>query len=79
MTAVTIEDAPRIERLGTVLSRVGLSRSTLYERISQGRFPRPFELGSAHRVGWLASEVTAAILAMAAAPRKPVAPPVQAV
>ena len=57
-------ELPRFERLGTVLSRLGVSRSTLYERIAAGKFPKPVQLGSTHRVGWLQSETTAAILQM---------------
>ncbi len=46
----------RFLRLPEVLSRTGLSRSTIYVRLDQGRFPRPVSLG-ARAVGWLESEV----------------------
>jgi len=36
----------------------GLSRSTLYQRISQGLWPRPVNIGP-RSVGWPAREVTA--------------------
>jgi prophage regulatory protein len=39
-----------------VQTRTGLSRSTIYLRISQGTFPAPINLGS-RAVGWLASEI----------------------
>jgi prophage regulatory protein len=48
---------PRIIRRKEVESRVGLARSTIYERIQQGSFPAPVSLGS-KAVGWVESEVT---------------------
>jgi prophage regulatory protein len=47
-----------ILRLPQVKSRVGLSRSSIYVAISQGKFPRPVRL-SARAVGWLESEIEA--------------------
>jgi len=47
---------PRFLRLPEVLARTGLSRSTIYVRLDQGRFPRPVSLG-ARAVGWIESEV----------------------
>ena len=46
----------RFLRLPDVLARTGLSRSTIYVRLDQGRFPRPVSLG-ARAVGWIESEV----------------------
>ena len=46
----------RFLRLPEVLARTGLSRSTIYVRLDQGRFPRPVSLG-ARAVGWIESEV----------------------
>ena len=48
---------PRILRLPLVRERTGLSRSSIYLRISEGRFPRPVSLGE-RAVGWLESEIT---------------------
>ena len=48
--------ANTILRLPAVKSRTGLSRSTLYLRISQGQFPKPVNLGG-RAVGWLDSEI----------------------
>jgi len=45
-----------ILRLPAVKTRTGLSRSTIYLRISEGRFPKPVSLGS-RAVGWIESEV----------------------
>ena len=46
----------KILRLPVVLDRTGLSRSTVYLRVTEGRFPRPVSLG-ARAVGWLETEV----------------------
>ena len=45
-----------ILRLPTVKDRTGLSRSTIYLRISEGRFPKPISLGD-RAVGWLEEEI----------------------
>jgi len=44
-------------RLPSVKSVTGLSRSTIYRRISQGLFPKPISLGSSRAVGWLSSDI----------------------
>jgi prophage regulatory protein len=46
-----------ILRLPAVRARVGLSRSTIYQRISDGTFPKPVNLG-ARAVGWLEDEIS---------------------
>ena len=46
----------KILRLPIVLDRTGLSRSTVYQRVMEGRFPRPVSLG-ARAVGWIETEV----------------------
>lgn len=43
-------------RLLAVKARTGLSRSTIYLRVSQGTFPKPVSLG-ARAVGWVEAEV----------------------
>lgn len=48
----------KIIRLKEVMSITGLSRSTIYERISVGEFPPSVSLGGS-AVGWLESEVHA--------------------
>ena len=50
--------ATAILRLPAVKSESGLSRSTLYLRISQGLWTKPVSLGG-RAVGWPASEVAA--------------------
>lgn len=47
-----------IHRLPAVKSESGLSRSTIYLRISQGLWTKPVSLG-ARAVGWPSNEVTA--------------------
>ena len=46
----------KILRLPIVLDRTGLSRSTVYQRVSEGKFSRPVSLG-ARAVGWIETEV----------------------
>lgn len=48
--------ATAILRLPTVKARTGLSRSTIYLRVSEGTFPKPVGLGS-RAVGWVESEI----------------------
>jgi len=45
----------KILRLPIVLDRTGLSRSTVYQRVTEGRFPRPVSLGD-RAVGWIETE-----------------------
>jgi prophage regulatory protein len=46
----------KILRLPTVLDRTGLSRSTVYQRAAEGKFPKSVSLG-ARAVGWIEAEV----------------------
>ena len=46
----------RIVRLREVMARTGLSRSTIYVWVAEGRFPKPVPLG-ARSVGWIESEL----------------------
>lgn len=48
--------ATTILRLPAVKARTGLSRSTIYLRVSEGRFPTPISLGG-RAVGWIEAEV----------------------
>ncbi len=45
-----------ILRLPAVKTRTGLSRSTIYLRVSQGTFPKPVSLGG-RAVGWMEAEI----------------------
>ncbi|RMC30974.1 helix-turn-helix transcriptional regulator [Paracoccus alkanivorans] len=46
----------RIIRLSTVLSRTGLSRSTIYRKIAEGTFPAQLRI-SVHGAGWRESDI----------------------
>lgn len=46
----------KILRLPDVMDRTGLSRSTVYQRVMEERFPRPISLG-ARAVGWVETEI----------------------
>ena len=58
-----------ILRLPAVKARTGLSRSTIYLRVSQGAFPAPVSLGG-RAVGWLDAEVDAWLTAQIEKSRK---------
>lgn len=45
-----------ILRLRDVIARTGLSRSTIYLRMSEGSFPSAISLGG-RSIGWLEAEV----------------------
>ena len=45
-----------ILRLPEVKKRTGLSRSTIYLRVAESKFPKPVSLGG-RAVGWLEAEV----------------------
>lgn len=45
-----------ILRLPEVMARTGVSRSTIYQWVSQNKFPSPISLGD-RAVGWVEAEV----------------------
>ena len=53
----TIQQEPAILRRKQVEARTGLSRSTIYQYVKDGMFPKPVPLGP-RAVGWLESEVS---------------------
>ena len=59
----------RILRLPAVRASTGLSRSTIYLRVSQGTFPRPVSLGG-REVGWVEDEIQSWLAERIAASRK---------
>ena len=61
--------ATSILRLPAVKSCTGLSRSTIYLRVSQGTFPRPVNLGG-RTVGWIEEEIQSWLAEKIAAGRK---------
>lgn len=64
--------APKILRLPAVAARTGLSRSTIYQRVADGHFPKPVNLG-VRAVGWLESEIDEYLTALIQRSRKSVA------
>jgi len=46
----------RILRLPEVKAATGLSRSTIYDRIARGEFPKPINLGY-RAVGWVEDDI----------------------
>ena len=69
--------AHAILRLPAVIARTGLSRSSVYLRISQGIFPKPISLGG-RAVGWLESEIDAWLEQLINRSRGPAAQPKKA-
>ena len=55
MAAATTD---RLLRLGEVLTRTGLARSTVYRKMRDGSFPEPLKIG-ARAVRWPESEIEA--------------------
>lgn len=54
----------RLLRLPEVMARVGLRRSAIYQRMSEGRFPRSRSLGPKCAV-WVEKEIDAWIASIA--------------
>jgi prophage regulatory protein len=52
-----IQQEPTILRRRHVEQRTGLSRSTLYQYMKDGAFPKPVQLGL-RAVGWLESDIS---------------------
>jgi prophage regulatory protein len=47
----------KIIRLKEVLDRCGLARSTVYDYVARGLFPKPVPLG-ARAIGWMEDEIS---------------------
>ena len=62
---IQVPPAPRLIRLPEVISRVGLKRSAIYQRMSEGRFPKSRSLGGKCTV-WIEAEIDAWINSIAA-------------
>ncbi len=68
-----IQRSPAILRRPQVEQRTGLSRSTLYQYIKEGDFPKPVQLGL-RAVGWIESDISDWIAARVKAARAGGAP-----
>jgi prophage regulatory protein len=55
--AEQVFSTPTIIRRKQVEARTGLSRSTIYLRVSEGSFPKPVNLG-VRAVGWIEAEIS---------------------
>ena len=53
---VVEQPVARLIRLSEVQHRVGLGRSTIYDWMNKGKFPRPHALGD-YCVRWLESDI----------------------
>lgn len=62
---IPVPPAPRLIRLPEVISRVGLKRSAIYQRMSEGRFPKSRSLGGKCTV-WVEAEIDAWVNSVAA-------------
>ena len=49
----------RLLRLPQVIERTSLTRSTIYELMEKGAFPRPVKISGARSNAWVESEVDA--------------------
>ncbi|WP_310533743.1 AlpA family transcriptional regulator [Novosphingobium sp.] len=63
--AIAVPPAPRLIRLPEVMARVGLKRSAIYQRMSEGRFPKSRSLGGKCTV-WVEAEIDAWVNSVAA-------------
>ena len=53
---LTNDNSSRVLRLKNVCDRTGLSRSSIYLKMSQNEFPKPIRLGK-RSVGWLEADI----------------------
>jgi prophage regulatory protein len=54
---MTVHYSHKILRIHDVVTKTGLSRSTIYARVAAGNFPLQFPIGSWSCVGWLESDI----------------------
>lgn len=47
----------KLIRLKEVIACTGLGRSTIYNRVAEGSFPKPVSLGGCRSVAWVHEEV----------------------
>jgi prophage regulatory protein len=69
-TIMSEQNQDFILRFSRVQHITGLPRSTLYDKMNAGRFPKPISLGGGRAVGWLSSEVSQWISEQAEASRR---------
>lgn len=56
---ITLKAKPEVHiiRMDELSKRLGLAKSTLYQMIAGGRFPKPFSINGGKAAGWLTSTV----------------------
>lgn len=54
---IAVQNIRCIWRLPTVKARTGLGRTTIYDLMKDGRFPKSHRIAGAHAVGWDSVEV----------------------
>jgi len=59
--AKAVQQPRCIWRLPTVKERTGLGRTTIYDLMKEGRFPKSRRIARAHAVGWDSLEIEAFI------------------
>ena len=47
----------KLLRLPEVLQKVGLGKTSLYERVKRGQFPAPVKLGGGRAIAWRSFDV----------------------
>lgn len=68
MNSPQLSDTTRLLRRNDVERLTGLKRSTIYENMAKGLFPKPIKIGI-RMVGWLEHEIEAWINSAVAASR----------
>ena len=68
-TSPQVPPPARLLRLPEVIDRVGLRRSAIYQRMSEGRFPKSRSLGPKCAV-WIEAEIDAWIRSIANKPHR---------
>ena len=56
---VTVQPSRCIWRMPTLKTKTGLGRTTIYDLMKSGRFPKSRRIAGAHAVGWDSLEVEA--------------------
>ena len=68
--AEQVRQALKIIRRKQLEARLGLSRTTIYEKVARQELPPPIRLGSGRAVGWIEGEVDAWLAAQVERSRK---------
>jgi len=48
-----------ILRMKQLTEKIGLAKATIYRKIQNGAFPKPFVIGDGRAAGWLESDIDA--------------------